>query len=195
MKRFIALGLLVALVLGIALALLVRRLPRPARTASVLYVGMTNISAGGRVGNGTPEFPLLDLAALHVTNLPSSGRVGLFMLTNGTRNDAYFGFDGKIQVQKDGKWVERASDRTGFGWELEPGKSCVQAIPEPATNLPWRIRLGIHERPRGPKGMLDRITAKNYNTILYPRRPYEIVSPAILNGRVEPADLQTENAR
>jgi hypothetical protein len=184
-RRFIALGLLVALVLGTAITLLVRRVPSPARTASVLYVGMTNVSAGGRLGDGTPEFPLLDLAALHVTNIPSSGRVGLFMLTNGTRKNAYFGFDGMIQVQKDGKWVERASVWAGFGWELAPGKSCVQAIPEPATNLPWRIRLGIQEHPRGPKGMLDRITSKNYNTILHPGRPYEIVSPAILNGRAE----------
>ncbi len=186
MKRSIALGVLVALVLGTAVTLLVRRLPPPARAASVLYVGMTNVSAGGRLGDGTPEFPLFDLAALHVTNIPSSGRVGLFMLTNGTRNNAYFGFDGRIQVQKDGKWMERASDWTGFGWELEPGKSCVQAIPEPATNLPWRIRLGIQEHPRGLKGTLDRATSKANNTILYPSRPYEIFSPTILNGRVEP---------
>lgn len=67
----------------------------------MLYAGMTNISAGGRLGIGTAEFPFFDLATLHITNIPASGRVGLFVLTNATLKDAYFNLEA-IELWQDG---------------------------------------------------------------------------------------------
>ncbi len=44
--------------------------PKPAAgPASVLYTGVTKVSAGVRLGNGTPKFPYFDLAKLHITNV------------------------------------------------------------------------------------------------------------------------------
>jgi len=151
----------------------------------VMFRGTTNVSAGSRLGDGTPGFPLFDLAALAITNIPGSGRVGLFVITNETLQDVYFSL-AQIEVWQDERWVNRASGWPGFGGSLEPGKSRVQPVPEPTTNLPWRIRLGIQEQPRGLKGAVDRTTVKSAKTVLFPSKPYTILSPTILNGRAEP---------
>jgi hypothetical protein len=187
MKKSIVLGLLVALVLGTAFALFWQRSVPATGVASVIYAGTTDVSASSRLGDGTRELPLFDLAALAITNIPSSGRVGLFVITNGTLKNVYFSLGG-IEVWQDDQWVNRASDWPGFGGSLEPGKSRVQPVPEPTTNLPWRIRLGIQEHPRGLSGALDTATVKSAKTIMFPRRPYNILSPTILNGRAEQPD-------
>lgn len=184
MRKPIILALLGLLAVGTVLALL---WPKPAPVPgppAVLFAGTTNVSATSRLGNGTPEFPFFDLAELHITNPPASGRVGLFVLTNATFKNVYFCLK-TIELRQDGRWVAQAPPWRPFGWELEPGKSCVQVVPEPAGNLPWRLRVGIQEHPPGPKGELDRLTAKTANTILYPPRPYEIVSPTVLDGRAQ----------
>lgn len=98
-------------------------------------------------------------------------------------NDVYFSFTAIIDVWQDGEWAEHPSDWQGFGWELKPGKSCVQPIPEPAGNLPWRIRLGIQESPRGLRGSLDRVTSKAANISPFPIRQYEVASPTVVDGR------------
>jgi hypothetical protein len=185
MKKSLLFALLGLLAVGMALVLL---WPKPAPApgvASVLYAGTTNVSATSRFGNGTTEHPFFDLVQLHITNLPASGRVGLFVLTNATFNNVIFCLN-TIEVWQGGSWVEQAPLWNNFGWNLEPGKSCVQVVPEPDGNLPWRLRLGIQESPRGLKGKLDRLTLKTANTILYPPNPYEIYSPTILDGRAEP---------
>ena len=162
--------------------------PKPAPAPgppAVLFAGTTNVSAGSRLGNGTSEFPFFDLVKLHITNLSASGRVGLFVLTNATFKNVYFSLQA-IQLWQGGRWVEQAPAWGPFGWELEPGKSCVQVVPEPAGNLPWRLRVGIQEHPRELKGEFDRVTAKTANAILLPPKPNEIVSPIVLDGRAEP---------
>ncbi len=148
MNKSTILALLGLLVIGTVLALW---WPKPAPApgpAAVLFAGTTNVSATSRLGNGTPEFPFFDLVALHITNLPTSGRVGLFVLTNATFKNVHF-FLQTIELWQAGRWVEQAPAWEPFGSELEPGKSCVQVVPEPAGNLPWRLRLGIQEHPRG----------------------------------------------
>ena len=185
MNKSIALALLGLVAVGIAVALF---WPKPAPTpgaASVLYAGSTNVSATTRFGNGTSEFPLFDLAQLHITNIPASGRVGLFVLTNATFKEVYFNLEA-IELWKGGKWVEQAPDWGSFGWELAPGKSCTQPVPEPAGRLPWRLRLGIQEHPRGLRGVLDKQTIKTANTVLFPEQSKQIFSPAIFDGRVAP---------
>jgi hypothetical protein len=184
MNKSLVFALLGLLVVGTALVLLwPGRAPAPG-PAAVLFAGTTNVSATSRFGNGTTEHPFFDLVQLHITNLPASGRVGLFVLTNATFKNVYFSLQ-TIELWQAGRWVEQAPLWNNFGWEVEPGKNCVQVVPEPAGNLPWRLRLAIQERPRGLKGMLDRVTVKAANTILYPSIPYEIVSPTILDGRAD----------
>ena len=185
MNKSIVLALLGLLAVALAVALLWPKWAPAAGPASVLYAGATKISAGGRLGNGTPEFPYFDLAELHITNVPASGRVGLFVLTNATFKDVYFNLEA-VEVWQNGEWVDQAPDWGRFGWELAPRKSCVQPVPEPAGHLPWRLRVRIWEHPRGAKGMLDKATVKTANTILFPEQSKEIFSPSILDGRAEP---------
>src|SRR5215813_14410553 len=126
MNRSTVLALFGVLVAGTVLVLLWSK-PAPAAPgpASVLFAGTTNVSATSRLGNGTPEFPLFDLVQLHITNLPASGRVGLFVLTNATSKNVYFCLQA-IELWQGTNWGAQASAWGPFGWELEPGKSCVQ---------------------------------------------------------------------
>ncbi len=149
---------------------------------SVAFLGSTNLAAGGRLGDGTPEFPVFDPAAIGITNAPPSRLVGLFLLTNGTTQKVYCDLAG-IEVFQDGNWVAQASEWPPFGWELAPGKSCIQPVPEPSTNLQWRIRLGVQERGLGMKEVLDRTTTKYFQTIVNPGKSYQVLSGSIGNGR------------
>ncbi len=192
MKALVVLGLGLVLVAVITAFAFLWRTPRatPGR-ASVLFVGTTNVSAGARLGDGTPEFPFFDLAARGITNIPDSVHVGLFVITNGTFKNVQFYLEA-IEVRQEGQWISRAPDWGGFGRELEPRKSWVQPVPEPAGNLPWRFRLVIQERPRphSLRGSLDRATIKTANVVLLPSRwSYKIsriFSPTIQRGRAEP---------
>ena len=177
--------MLVALLLATVVALFCLR-PTPSRGgALVLFVGTTNVSVGSRLGDGSPEFPFFDLAALSITNIPSSGRVGLFVITNGISKDIYFSPE-TIEVWQYGRWVSQAPSWGGYGSWLAPGKSCMQPVPEPDGEHPWRIRYGVQEHRRGLLGAIDKAILKTAKTILFPIQPYKIVSPTILSGHAEP---------
>ena len=174
-------SILVALLLAMTVAIFFLR-PTPIRGgALILFAGTTDVSAGSRLGNGSPEFPFFDLAALSITNIPSSGRVGLFVITNGISRDIYFSPQ-SIEVWQSGRWVTQAPSWGGYGSWLEPGKSCMQPIPEPEGEHPWRIRYGVQEHRRGLMGAIDEAILKTAKTILFPIQPYIIVSPTIFNG-------------
>jgi hypothetical protein len=152
---------------------------------SVAFLGSTNLATGSRLGEGTPEFPTFDPAVLGITIAPPSKRVALFLLTNGTSQNAYCNLAG-IELFQDGNWVAQPWEWPAFGWELAPGKSCIQPVPDPGTNFRWRIRLGVQERGRGMKEILDRTTSKYFQTIVYPGKSYQVFSGSIMNGRGEP---------
>ena len=185
MRRLILFVAVAVLILGGTLVLLRRVPPRGAGAAWVRFVGMTNVPPSGRLGLGTPEFPTVDLSVLAISNIPTSGRVGLFMITNGTLRNIGFSLEA-VEVLQGNLWVDRACDWGRFGGLLEPGKSTIRPVPEPATNISWRIRLAIQEQARGPKGEIDRITVKAANAIVFPGQQYRLVSPSLLDGCAEP---------
>lgn len=187
MRRILVMAGVAAVVASVTIVLILisRRVPVGQGVVSVAFLYSTNFSVPVQLGNGTPEFPLFDPVSLGITNAPDSGRVGFFMLTNGTMQRVYCNLEG-IEVSVDAEWVGRDSEWPHFGWELRPGQSCIQPVPEPSTDLRWRIRLGVQERGRGLKQAVDRATSKHAQTIILPGDYYQVFSDTVWKEIGEP---------
>jgi hypothetical protein len=153
----------------------------------VAYLGSTNLAAGGYLGDGTPEFPRFDTVAMGISNAPTSKRVGLFLFTNGTTQNASFSLE-KVGVLQDGNWVAQAFEWPPFGWELAPGKNCILPVADPGASLRWRIDIAVNERGAGMKYSVDQLTRRYLRTVFFakPGRAYHVLSCTIMNGRGEP---------
>ena len=149
-----------------------------------MMIGETNVILTSCFGDGSPQFPYYDLPALQITNLPTSGRVGLFLMTNGTPSDAYFNLTA-IEVWQDGQWVRRPPLWGGFGWFVRSGQGSVAPVPEPDGDTRWRLQVGVQKQSGGLLGFLNEIAGKRFNTVFYPPELYTIYSVSPLSRDAE----------
>lgn len=158
------------------------------RQVTLIAMGSSNVSNSGQLGDGTPEFPLLEFAKLGLAHPSGHWRLELFRLTNGTRFDALVG-SGTIELWSSNRW-EPLIPANGVAAlyappPVSPGMTTIIPMSIPEAGQPWRVRFGVQESARGLKARIDQFTSKWLHRIYFPGRHLEVIGPSMGNPSAE----------